>query len=69
MHKIVFITHLHLSFYCFKRVGKGLSHSCCKTAINEVLEGSEAKRRLLPELTQVHVDCIARNRKWKCTYG
>ncbi|KAG7225787.1 hypothetical protein INR49_014438 [Caranx melampygus] len=36
----------------FKRVREGLRHSCCQTATNEVLEGSEAKRRLLPELVQ-----------------
>lgn len=34
--------YLHLPLHRFKRVGEVLSHSSCKAAVNEVLEGSEA---------------------------
>lgn len=61
------LKYLHLPFYSFKRVGEGLGDSGCETAINEVLQGSEAKRRLLPEFVQVHVNCIASNREGKRT--
>lgn len=55
--------YLHLPLHRFKRVGEVLSHSCCKAAVNEVLEGSEAKRRLLPEFIHVHVNNVTANRK------
>lgn len=61
------INYLQLPLNSFKRVGQCLGHSCCQTAIDKVLEWSEAKRRLLPELVQVHVDHIATNRKRKGT--
>lgn len=59
--------YLHLSLHSFKRVGEGLSHSCCKAAIEEVLEGSEAKRRLLPQFTHVHMNNITANREGEST--
>lgn len=55
--------YLHLPLHSFKRVGEGLSHSCCKAAINEVLERREAKRRLLPDFIHVHVNNTTANRK------
>lgn len=57
------VNYLHLPLNSFKGIGQCLGHSCCQTAINKVLERSEAKRWLLPELVQVHVDHIATDRK------
>lgn len=57
------VNYLHLPLNSFKRIGQCLGHSCCQTAINEVLKGREARRWLLPELAQVHVYHIATNRK------
>lgn len=59
--------YLHLPLHCFKRVGEVLSHSCSKAAVNEVLEGREAKRRLLPQFIHVHVNNITANRKGEST--
>lgn len=64
---VLVVNYLHLPLYSFKRVGEGLGHSCCQTTINEILERSETKRRLLPELVQVHVNGIAPDRKGKST--
>lgn len=59
--------YLHLPLHSFKRVGEGLSHSCCKAAIEEVLEGSEAKRRLPPQFIYVHMNNITANREGEST--
>lgn len=59
--------YLHLPLHSFKRVGEGLSHDCCKAAIEEVLEGSEAKRRLPPQFIHVHMNNITANREGEST--
>lgn len=77
-HKIklvkLLVTHLHFPFNGFKGVWERLSHSRCNAAVNEVLQRSEAKRRLLPQLVQIHVNRIAsdwkgnrtcRRRRWR----
>lgn len=44
-----------------------MSHSCCKAAIEEVLEGSEAKRRLPPHFIYVHVNNTTANGEGEST--
>lgn len=44
-----------------------MSHSCCEAAIDEVLEGSEAKRILLPEFIDVHMNNTTADRKGERT--
>lgn len=64
---VLVVNYLHLPLYSFKRIGQGLSHSCCQAAINKALEWSEAKRGLLPELVQVHVDHTETHREGEST--
>lgn len=60
-------SYLHLPFDSFKRVGQGLSHSCCKAAIEEVLEGSEVLRRLPPQFIYVYMNNITAKREGEST--
>lgn len=61
-------SHLHLLFNSFKGEGERLSDSCCKTAIDEVLQRCKANMTLLPQLIQIDIHRIAANGEGNSTY-
>lgn len=61
------MSHLHLPFNCLKGERESLSHSCSKTAIDEVLQRGKTEVVLLPKLIQVIKYNIAANREGNCT--